>query len=78
MRLGIGGIRDVMSDYLVDDMFICVFHYDIQRHDVGSWLKERFEFSDVGCVLVLRCAEADKEVEEVSDDGNGDDGSSVE
>jgi len=47
--LSIGGIRDVMSDYLVDDMFIRAFHCDIQRHDVI----EGFEMSDAGNILVL-------------------------
>jgi len=35
MLFGIGGIRCVMSDYLVDDIFICVFHCDIQRHKLS-------------------------------------------
>ena len=42
-----------MSDYLVDDIFIRVFHCDIQRHDVRGIVIERFEVSEVGNVLVL-------------------------
>ena len=51
--LSIGGIRDVMSDYLVDDIFIRVFHCDVQRHDIRGVVIEGFEMSDVGNVLVL-------------------------
>ena len=46
--LGIGGIIDVMSDYLVDNIFIRVFHYDVQWYDICGGVIERFEMSDVG------------------------------
>jgi len=42
-----------MSDYLVDDRFICVFYCDIQRHDISWVVVEKLEMSDVGHVLVL-------------------------
>jgi len=42
-----------MSDYLVDDIFIRVFHCDVQRHDIRGVVMERFEMSDVGNLLVL-------------------------
>ena len=42
-----------MSDYLVDDIFICVFHCDVQRHDIRGVVREGFEMSDIGNVLVL-------------------------
>ena len=51
--LGIGRISDVVFGYIqVDHIFICVFHCDIQRHDI-SWVVGRFEMSDVGNVIVL-------------------------
>ena len=34
MPLSIGGIRDIMSDYLVDDIFIRVFLCYVQRHNI--------------------------------------------
>ena len=51
--LGIGGIGDVMSDYLVDDISIRVFLCDVQRHDIRGIVIERFEMSDFGNVLVM-------------------------
>ena len=42
-----------MSDYLVDDIFIRVFHCDIKWHDIRGIVTEGFEMSDVGNVLVL-------------------------
>ena len=42
-----------MSDCLVDDIFIRVFHCDVQRHDIRGIVIEGFEMSDVGNVLVL-------------------------
>ena len=44
--LSIGGIRDLMSDYLVDDIFIHVFHCDVQQHDIRGVVIERFEMTD--------------------------------
>ena len=51
--LSIGGIRDVMSDYLVDNIFIRVFHCDVQWLHIRGIVIEGFEMSDVGNVLVL-------------------------
>ena len=50
MPLGIRGIRNVMSDCLVDDIFILVFHCDDQRHNIRGVVLEGFEMSagDVG------------------------------
>ena len=47
------GIRDVMSDYLVDDMFILVFNCDVQRRKIRGVVIEAFEISDVGNIVVL-------------------------
>ena len=51
--LVIGGIRDVMSDCVVNDIFILVFHCDVQRHDIRGAVIEGFEMSDVSYALVL-------------------------
>ena len=42
-----------MSNYLVDNIFIRVFHCDVQRHDIRRVVIEGFEVSDVSNVLVL-------------------------
>ena len=42
-----------MSDNQVDNIFIRVFHNNVQRHDIRRVVVERFEMSDVGNVLVL-------------------------
>ena len=42
-----------MSDYLVDNIFIRVFHCDIKRHDKRVVVIEGFKMSVVGYVLVL-------------------------
>ena len=57
--LGIGGIKNIMSDYLVDDIFICVFHCDVQRHYIRGVVMKGFGMSDVGNVLVLSDEVAD-------------------
>ena len=41
-----------MSDNLVDDISIRVFHCDVQRHDIRGVVIEGFEVSDVSNVLV--------------------------
>ena len=48
-----------MSDYLVDIIFILVFHCDVQRHDIRWVVVEGFDVSDVDYVLVA--------IEEVTD-----------
>ena len=54
--LSFGGIRNVITDYLVDDIFIFVFHCDDQWEDIKSeswFVIEGFEMSDVANVLVV-------------------------
>jgi len=53
MPLSIGGIRDVMCNYLVDDIFIRIFDCDVHRHDIRGVVTEGFEMSDVSNVPVL-------------------------
>ena len=55
-----GGIKDIMSKNLVDNIFIRVFHCDVQRqcstamfNDIRGVVMEGFVMSDVGKVLVL-------------------------
>jgi len=50
-----------MSDYLVDGIFIRVFHSDVQRHDIRRVVIEGFEISDVGNVLMMSDEVTDSE-----------------
>ena len=52
--ISISGIRDVISDYLVDDIFIRVFHCDILRHDICVVVIEGFEKSDLCNVRMVK------------------------
>ena len=51
--LGISRMRDIMSEYLVDDIFIRVFHCIVQRHDICGVMMEGFEMSNVGVSVLL-------------------------
>ena len=41
-----------MADYLIDDIFFCVFHCNNHRHDI-SWVVEGLKMNDFSYVLML-------------------------